>query len=67
MGTGSIIFMESLGAEAKPFQDYINAVNNIKELFRSNPQWQSQAKGSVKQYAQYFPDDIYLKEWSKLI
>jgi hypothetical protein len=65
--TGSAIFMESLGSEAKPFRDYVDAVNNIKKLFLNNPQWQSQAKGSVRQYLQYFPSDGYLREWEKLL
>jgi hypothetical protein len=65
--TGSDVFIKSIGKYGKPFQDYIDAVNNIQKLFRSSRQWASENKGSIKQYARYFPDDPYLKEWIKLL
>ena len=68
MGTiGSTVFMESLGPEAKPFREYVDAVNNIKKLFHDNPQWASENKGSVRQYLRYFPDDHHLRELVKMI
>jgi hypothetical protein len=67
MEAGSIIFLESLGQAAKPFREYVEAANNIRKLFRENPQWASENKGSVRQYQRYFPDDPYLREWVKMI
>ncbi len=65
--TGAITFIESLGPASVPFQNYINAMNDIKILLRNNPQWRSENKGSIKQYLKYFPNDPYLREWVKLL
>lgn len=64
---GHLVFIESLGTDSQPFRDYVRSVENIKKLFKENRQWQSESKGSIKQFAKYFPEDPYLKEWVKLL
>jgi len=74
------IFIESLGPVGEIFKDYVYhkshgntydlqefVIPQIKQLFHDNRQWYSDNKGSIKQYARYFPEDQYLKEWLKLL
>jgi len=77
--TGKEIFIESIGRYGEIFNEYIYAKkheeeadfesiqNKIINLFKSNTQWYSDNKGGVKQYLRYFPKDIYLNEWEKLL
>jgi L-malate glycosyltransferase len=64
---GHNAFLESLGDYARVFNDYIKAEEAVKEMLKSNQQWSSQSKGSIKQYLDYFPNDHYLKQWNKLL
>ena len=69
------IFLESLGDYGESFYSYCNAqdekekfaaIERIKKL-KEFTSWQSKTKGTVDHYYQFFPDDPYLSEWSKLI
>jgi hypothetical protein len=60
-------FLESLGPYAELFKEYIEIEKSLKLLFASFCQWSSESKGSIKQYAKYFPTDKYLKKWRDLL
>ncbi len=73
--TPSELYIESIGIYATPLKDFMNANNDdeknvalkgIKKLFDTNIMFYSSNKGSVLQYLQYFPEDIYLQKWEKL-
>jgi glycosyltransferase involved in cell wall biosynthesis len=63
--TGSFLLLESLGQYAKAFRD--NDRFGIIEILRKNRQWASESKGSIKQYANTFPEDEMLKEWHEIL
>jgi len=58
------VFLESLGHYGKAFVE--NNIEEIKKLAKLHS-WQSETKGTVHNYHSYFPDDPYLKKWSKLM
>lgn len=67
-GIGMVNFIESLDNEtAKVFHEYISTIRRLKNLFSSNLQWQSESKGSIKQYLKYFPEDKWLQEFKKIM
>ena len=64
------IFIESLGKYGKPFENYLNAKNNIQknkalrqiiETINSNYIWKSKTKGSIYHYNSFFEDDLLSK------
>ena len=74
-------FLVSLGDEARFFKDYETALIHgncydisefilpeIKKILNKNYyQWRSAHKGSIRQYAEYFPDYRLLQELKKLL
>jgi L-malate glycosyltransferase len=67
-GIGTINFIESLDENtANLFHEYISSKRRLNKLFESNPQWYSKSKGSIYQYLEYFPDDIWLDEFKKIM
>ena len=69
------VFLESLGEYGQEFILYCNATSpeereihskKIKELAQS-PIWQAQTRGTIYHYNEFFPDDVRLSEWSKLM
>lgn len=70
------LYAESMGDKGEPFLKYLHAKNEfekhrygreIKKLFNTNSMFHSKNKGSVLQYLQFFQNDKYLIEWSKLL
>jgi L-malate glycosyltransferase len=59
------IFLESIGDIGAMFRK--GDREKIQEIFSGSNQWKSKSKGSVKQYADYFPYDKYLQELAKLL
>jgi glycosyltransferase involved in cell wall biosynthesis len=67
-GLGTIAFIEALDQDvANSFHEYISYERQIENIFKSNLQWQSNSKGSIKQYLQYFPNDKYLNKFQKIM
>jgi len=67
-GIGTVTFLESLNEqEANIFHNYISYERQLKTLLKSSPQWDSDSKGSIKQYLKYFPEDVYLNKFKKLM
>jgi L-malate glycosyltransferase len=65
---GASCFLESLGSEeAKPFIEYIEAARQLRCKLKSNKQWQSDSKGSINQYLEYFPHNAILKNFKKIM
>jgi glycosyltransferase involved in cell wall biosynthesis len=74
-----IVYAISMGTYGEPFIDYIFAdcigdhklkrtsVDDIKELYSTNPMFSSNRKGSIIQYLNYYPNNGYLRKWSALI
>lgn len=56
------IFLESLGNHKEPFVLYLKNKDDksVKKLL-SRPEWQSDTKGTLKQYNKFFKDDILKK------
>ena len=68
VGEGLESFLSALDFHtAEIFSNYIDIKRDIQNLFKSNKQWYSKAKGSINQYLEYFPDDKYLKEFEKML
>ena len=73
--THADVFLEALGHYGSPFRSYKNAKNFGSLVFSTKridklaqiPSWQTETKGSVHNYHAYFPDDKYLKAWSKIM
>lgn len=61
MHTWNNIFIESLGG------NFPEDRRKIKELIGNSRQWKSESKGSIKQYAGYFPDDKFIKDLTGLL
>jgi len=67
-GLGTIAFLESLDNDiAKLFHEYISYERQIEQLFKSNLQWHSDSKGSIKQYLKFFPNDKYLNKFQQIM
>jgi glycosyltransferase involved in cell wall biosynthesis len=67
-GIGTVAFLESLDYDnAKLFHEYVSYERKIEQLFRSNLQWHSESKGSIKQYLKYFPNDKYLNKFQRIM
>ena len=67
-GLGTTAFIEALDQDvANFFHEYISYERQIENIFKSNLQWQSNSKGSIKQYLQYFPNDKYLNKFQKIM
>jgi len=58
------VFLESLGHYGEAFICECNS--KIKKIAKINS-WQTETKGSVHNYSSYFPNDLYLSKWSKLM
>lgn len=61
------VFIESLGKYGKPFENYLDAKNDIQknkalkqiiETMHSNCIWKSKTRGSVYHYNSFFKDDL---------
>ncbi len=61
------VFIESLGKYGKPFEDYLNAKNDmqknkslklITEIMNSNYIWKSKTRGSIYHYNSFFEDNL---------
>jgi len=67
-GLGATAFIESLDYDiAQIFHKYVSFEKQIENIFKSNLQWQSNSKGSIKQYLQYFSNDKYLNKFQKIM
>jgi L-malate glycosyltransferase len=72
---GKDILLEALGHYGINFENYINAKTNkekdkylkIIEKMGKEPNWISKTKSTVHHYKQFFPNDKYLKLWSKIM
>lgn len=69
------VFLESLGEYGQEFASYCNATSpqakekslrRIRELTMS-PLWHARTRGTVHHYQEFFPEDVHLTLWSKLI
>ena len=60
--TGEEIFKQSLGSYGDFFS---GSKSDIKDILNSSKQWTSQNKGSVYQYARYFPNDKKLQYYKQ--
>jgi L-malate glycosyltransferase len=69
------VYLESLGAHGDAFLRSMNARSDdekgaadeeITQLYDSSHLWRSDTKGTPKHYLTFFPEDDFLKHWSKL-
>ena len=63
--SGSEIFKESLGIHKNIFEG--NDRMRIVDAYRKFSQFNSESKGSIRQYAHVFPEDKQLKEWLEIL
>ncbi len=68
------VFLESLGRHAGVFREYLRTERLSRAVVESQlrslgtrPNWRSENKSTVHQYAQFFPQDNVLHTWSDLM
>lgn len=75
--SSTVVFIESLGNVGLLFYKYLrvrdmkgdieSVKQELKELFRSNIQWQYEKKAGIQQYLSYFPEDTNLQEFNQIL
>jgi hypothetical protein len=63
--SGSEIFKESLGIHKNIFEG--DERMRIVDTYRQFSQFNSESKGSIRQYAHVFPEDEQLKKWLEIL